>query len=311
VGLDEAAGGETPLEGGVLAGVDAEPERSDAAAEPTGLATVTSADDADTGADRVGSVEAPQTLWRFGAHGDGKRSWRPIAAVAVVGLLAVAFVAPLPAILVWPTWTQDEGTLLVLPSMILKGATPNHTFLSIYGPANLYAIAAAFFIAGQSVLVERIVAVLYHLVLVSSLAALAWRRRGMFAGLTAGAVTIVVGVSYPMMVFAWVGAIAFLALGLYLIDLGLGGRSRRPLSKASSKLGRCSIAAQASAAPFAACPSGEAREEIRSEGGREEGSLGALVAVLLCSAGFPRLWLLGRGNQPCRAVVAEAEVQHP
>ena len=127
----------------------------------------------------------------------------------------------------YPTWAQDEGTLLVFPSLMLKGATPNSTFLSIYGPANLYALTAAFFVAGQSVFVERLVAVFYHLVLVSSLTALVWRRRGLFAGLAAGAITVVVGVSYPMMAFAWLGGIAFVSLGLLLLDVGLGGRSRR------------------------------------------------------------------------------------
>ncbi len=127
----------------------------------------------------------------------------------------------------YPTWAQDEGTLLVFPSLMLKGATPNHTFLSIYGPANLYALTAAFFVAGQSVFVERLVAVFYHLVLVGSLTALVWRRRGLFAGVAAGAITVVVGVSYPMMAFAWLGGIAFVSLGLLLLDVGLGGRSRR------------------------------------------------------------------------------------
>ena len=154
------------------------------------------------------------------------RLGRP-ATAAGVALLAVAFLAPLPAMLKYPTWAQDEGTLLVFPSLMLKGATPNSTFLSIYGPANLYALTAAFFVAGQSVFVERLVAVFYHLVLVSSLTALVWRRRGLFAGLAAGAITVVVGVSYPMMAFAWLGGIAILSLGLLLLDVGLGGRSRR------------------------------------------------------------------------------------
>ena len=38
---------------------------------------------------------------------------------------------------------------------------------------------------------------------------------------------MVVGVSYPMMAFAWLGGIAFVSLGLLLLDVGLGGRSRR------------------------------------------------------------------------------------
>ena len=88
-----------------------------------------------------------------------------MAAAAVIAVVAIAFAAPLRAMLTYPTWPQDEGTLLEFPSLILKGAVPNRAFLSIYGPANLYAIAGAFLIGGQSVLVERMVAVFYHLIL--------------------------------------------------------------------------------------------------------------------------------------------------
>lgn len=175
---------------------------------------------------RAGAVEPRHSHRGIGAHSARKRGKRPLVAAAVIGLLAVAFAAPLPAMLASPTWAQDEGSLLAFPSLVLKGAIPNHTFLSIYGPANLYAIAAAFLVGGQSVLTERLVAVLYHLVLLASFIALAWRRRGMFAGLVAGAVTVVVAASYPMMAFAWVGAIAFFSLGLCLIDAGLSGRPR-------------------------------------------------------------------------------------
>ena len=151
----------------------------------------------------------------------------------MVGLLAVAFVAPMPAMLKYPTWAQDEGTLLVFPSLMLKGGTPNSTFLSIYGPANLYALTAAFFVAGQSVLVERLVAVFYHLVLVGSLTALVWQRRRPFAGVAAGSITVVVGVSYPMMAFAWLGGIAFCPWAP-----PARRRPRRPQSPACRRLGR-------------------------------------------------------------------------
>ena len=223
--MDEDAAGEGTLAGSSQLAIDVGSDHAPLDAED--LDRGLSADDSDACAEGGGSVREPQAPEDPGADGGESRNWRSLTAVAVVGLLAVAFVAPVPAMLKYPTWAQDEGTLLVFPSLMLKGAVPNHTFLSIYGSANLYALAAAFFIGGQSVLVERLVAVFYHLVLVCSLTALVWRRRGRFAALVAGAVTVVVGVSYPMMAFAWVGAIAFLCLGLFLLDVGLSDGGRR------------------------------------------------------------------------------------
>jgi hypothetical protein len=122
---------------------------------------------------------------------------------------------------------------------MLRGAIPNHTFESVYGASNLWIIAAAFKVTGYSVTVERSVGIAYRLVVLSSLAVLAWRRRGPVAALAAGTICIVlVEGRAGLQAYAWMCALAFAALGFLLLDLGLArGLRKGPVAVAGLCLG--------------------------------------------------------------------------
>ena len=57
---------------------------------------------------------------------------------------------------------MDEGTLLVYPEMVQRGAVPYRDFETFYGPANPYLLAAVYRIFGTTVGVERTVGFLYR-----------------------------------------------------------------------------------------------------------------------------------------------------
>ena len=101
-----------------------------------------------------------------------------VTSVVVGVILLIAFVAPLHSGLRLTIFPQDEGLLLVYPSLLLKGEIPNHSFESVYGVTNLWIIGAAFKVAGYTVTVERAVGIAYRFVIFGSLAVLAWRHRG-------------------------------------------------------------------------------------------------------------------------------------
>jgi hypothetical protein len=152
--------------------------------------------------------------------------WVPAAVVG--GVLAVAFIAPVHNELRTAALPQDEGLLFAYPALILHGAVPNHTFESVYGASNLWIIAAAFKIAGYGVSVERAVGIAYRLVVVASLATLAWRHRGPVAALASGAVCIVlIEGRVGLAAYSWFGALAFAALAFLLLDVGLARGLRR------------------------------------------------------------------------------------
>jgi hypothetical protein len=155
-----------------------------------------------------------------------------IAAVSVgIGaLLLIIFVGPLRNELRLPIFPQDEGLLLVYPSLILQGAIPNHSFESVYGVVNLWILSAAFKLFGYSVAVERAVGIIYRFVVFASLIFLAWRYRGPLAALIAGLTCSVLMVgTFGLAAYSWFCALAFVGAGFVLTDLGLSGGMRRSM----------------------------------------------------------------------------------
>ena len=73
---------------------------------------------------------------------------------------------------------MDEGAVVAYPSRVLDGAVPHRDFLTFYGPGNLWIVAGAFEVFGESVGTERAVGLLYRLVIVLSLFLLGIRRLG-------------------------------------------------------------------------------------------------------------------------------------
>ena len=102
---------------------------------------------------------------------------------------------------------MDEGALLVYPEMIQRGAIPYRDFETFYGPANLYALAAAFTVFGTNIETERSVGLLYRVMILVALFALA-KRWG--TPIATGCMLIAGFLLLPLEVIAytWLGALA-------------------------------------------------------------------------------------------------------
>ena len=138
-------------------------------------------------------------------------------ALVVLLLSAAAF-------LYWPALyaagsRMDEATLLVYPELMLQGKIAYRDFETFYPPANLCTLAAAFRLFGISITTERVVGIVYRLVLFAGLyvAARSW---GKIAAV--GVIAIAAFVLLPLYLFAnaWI-----MALGLALGSLSLLARS--------------------------------------------------------------------------------------
>ncbi len=165
------------------------------------------------------------------ADTESNASWSPARiawSVVAVVVVAMAALVVVPSEWHFALYPQDEGLLLVYPWLILHGWQPNRSFESVYGVVNLWVLGGAFKIGGASVDVERTVGLVYRLIVVGSLTTLGLRRRGPVAGLCAGLVSVVMlSGTIGLAAFAWLAGLAFAALGLLLVDLGLAGTLRR------------------------------------------------------------------------------------
>lgn len=143
---------------------------------------------------------------------------KKVAAVLAVVVLALVVILPVNSAMRAPVSPQDEGLLLVYPTLVIHGGVANKSFESAYGQATYWTIAAAYAIAGSSVTVERSVGLLYELILVTSLVALVSRRRGLIVGCLAGLFPAILEVNIGLSALAWMGALALASLGLVLVD---------------------------------------------------------------------------------------------
>jgi len=152
-----------------------------------------------------------------------------VVGAAACAVVLVAFAAPLRSEFRYAIFPQDEGLLLVYPSLMLHGAVANRSFGSVYGVVNLWTIAAAFKIAGYSVTVERWVGIAYRLVIVASLFVLVWRHRGVVAGLAAGVISSILMVgTFSLAAYAWLDALALAGIAFVVIDAARGKAGNRP-----------------------------------------------------------------------------------
>ncbi len=131
-------------------------------------------------------------------------------------LMAPGFDAPAPEL--------DEGQLVAYPAQVLQGRLPDRDFLTFYGPAEPWVVAAADEVLGASLHTERVVGMGLRLLLIWAvfLLALEW-------GLLAAAVASVIAAIAMVPVVAAnavVGVEAFGLLGLALLVRAiLGSRS--------------------------------------------------------------------------------------
>ena len=133
--------------------------------------------------------------------GRGYSSWVALA----IGLLIL--LVPFSATFQHSGNAMDEGALLVYPEMVQRGAIPYRDFETFYGPANLYVLAAAFTVFGTSIETERTVGLLYRVMILIALFALA-RQWG--TPIATGCMMIAGILLLPLDViaYAWLGAVA-------------------------------------------------------------------------------------------------------
>jgi hypothetical protein len=91
----------------------------------------------------------------------------PLAAdVALALVLCVLLVVVVRPSFHAPGSAFDEGFALAYPARVLEGDVPNRDFSSFYGPGNPWLLAGAFAVAGSSQDTERVVGILYRLLIV-------------------------------------------------------------------------------------------------------------------------------------------------
>jgi hypothetical protein len=140
--------------------------------------------------------------------------WRANAALALVlTLLLLAALAP-----AWhrPESQFDEGFTLAYAARVLDGDLPHRDFMSFYGPGNSFIVAGAFAIGGESQTSERVVGVLYRLLIVLGAAGLV-ACVGRIGALCAGAAAIPLLLPLGVPAFASPGALGFGLAGLALL----------------------------------------------------------------------------------------------
>jgi hypothetical protein len=145
---------------------------------------------------------------------------RKIVAACAIGVLLFALAYMLPST-VGKAFEMDEGAVNAYASRVLDGAVPHRDFLTFYGPGNLWLVAGAFEVFGESVGVERAVGVMYRLLIVVSLFLLGSRLGGVLGGISAAVIAATIMADDLIWAYATYGALAFGLLGLALLAEGV------------------------------------------------------------------------------------------
>jgi hypothetical protein len=128
-----------------------------------------------------------------------------------------------------PGSPDDEGLLLVYPEQVMSGAVAYRDFEDFYGPGNDWTLAAAYSVLGPKVGVERGIGLVYRILIVTGVFALA-AFDGVAIAVVAGLLSTAV-FSYMDMTwwaFAWLGGVVFGLSSLWAYLHGLAGSCRRP-----------------------------------------------------------------------------------
>jgi hypothetical protein len=111
---------------------------------------------------------------------------------------------------------MDEGMALVYPELVQHGAVPYRDFETVYGPGNWWLLSGVYAVFGTHIYVERTVGLLYRVVCLIAIFALARRWGLAVAGacmLLAGSILINTG---PV-ALSWWGAMACALSSLWLL----------------------------------------------------------------------------------------------
>lgn len=147
-----------------------------------------------------------------------------------LSLVPLVFLIQLPLWVMFrePGNTMEEGTLLIGGELVTRGWTPHGDFEHLYGPADLWTLAAAFSMFGVSITVERIVGLLYRFLLVGAVYAIA-RRWGTGVATAAAGLAWLLIAPFGLIAYSWVAALAFGVASL-AVALDAGESSRRWLA---------------------------------------------------------------------------------
>jgi hypothetical protein len=137
--------------------------------------------------------------------------WRGVLAFIVLALL---FALPISYMLHTSAASMEESSLLEYPVLALHGKLPTINYQSVYGPANAWVPAAAMWLFGVSVNVERGVGLLYRALLLVSLYAVIRPRWGRAAGVVSASLCWFMMVSFAPLAYSWLGGTAFALAGL-------------------------------------------------------------------------------------------------
>ena len=112
---------------------------------------------------------------------------------------------------------MDEGVLLVYPEMILDGKLPYRDFETFYGPLNLWVLSGAYALFGVQIAVERTVALVMLLVMLSGLFLLT-KRGGLATAIASVFLAAVCTQVMELAALAWLGGITCLIWSLILLS---------------------------------------------------------------------------------------------
>jgi Dolichyl-phosphate-mannose-protein mannosyltransferase len=151
---------------------------------------------------------------------------RERAALSLLAATAVALALLIPRLGAWGH-AMDEGAVLTYADLVTEGAVPHRDFLTFYGPGNPWLVAGAFEVFGASVEIERVVGLVYRLLIVLALFALARRVAGDVSAIFAGVIAATIMAEELVWAYATHGAIAFALVGLAVAAWGVASAPGR------------------------------------------------------------------------------------
>jgi hypothetical protein len=134
-----------------------------------------------------------------------EKAWRRDWMVLAIGLLVL--LVPFSVRFQHNGGPMDEGTLLVYPEMIQRGAAPYRDFETFYGPANPYLLAGIYAIFGLNIDVERTTGLLYRAIILVAFFGVI-RRWGTSIAMGCMLLTGFLLLPLGVVAYAWIGAIA-------------------------------------------------------------------------------------------------------
>lgn len=119
----------------------------------------------------------------------------------------------------WPLTSLDESVLLVYAEQVRAGLTPHRDFFTVYGPAPFYTLAGLFSVFGSSLAVERAFGLVLHVIIAAGCYGIG-RSRDRVTALIAGGASLTLLAPLGTVPYAWLGAMACVAIALAFAQYG-------------------------------------------------------------------------------------------